>query len=256
VIAAHPRLWPWAVLPAVFTGTLLVAAVTLSWGPIAGFVERALPGNPFAGTGLADHLDTLRTAAAWVVRGALTGLVVVGATIVGSMAASPFHDRLSAGVEAVVLGEDHTPFDLRRTLGDVSVGLGHSVLAIGLSTALSCGTVVLGLVPIVGVVLQLGAGLAISGMLSANEALDFTWARRRLTFAEKLRVLWDERAVTGGFGAALLALVSIPLLNVVTLPVGVAAATLLALELEAAGLTPRRDAVAAQAAGEGRPAPT
>lgn len=256
MIAAHRSLWAWAALPALFTGAFLTAAVVLSWGPIGRFVEQALPVIPLAGTGVARHLEALRTATVWIVRGALTGLVVIGSTMLGSMAASPFHDRLSAGVETIVRGADDTPFDLRRTLGDVGIGLAHSVLAIGLSTALSCGTIVLGLVPFVGVLLQLLVGLAISGLLSANEALDFTWARRRLTFAEKLRVLWEERAVTGGFGTALVALVSLPVVNLVTMPVAVAAATLLALELEAAGLTPSRATAGATGAGGDPPAPT
>lgn len=238
LLRATPSLWPLVLLPALLTGVTLTLALLLAWAQGGDLVRAVLPAPSLDPGWLGTVLGVLRSAAFALLWLAVAGTLAFVGVLVASLLSSPVHDRLSAAVEARVLGPSTQPFVLGTFLADVAVGVGHSLLSIALWASLSCPLLVLSAVPVVGTVLHPVLSVGISSLLTANEALDYTWSRRRLTYAEKLGILWSQRAVTGGLGLSAVLVLLVPGLNLFVMPVAVIAATLLALELEAAGLTP------------------
>jgi CysZ protein len=230
------ELWPYAIGPVLLCGLLLgvSAALTLSWG---GTLMRALFDQPDATGWLARMGRTL-----WWMGNALIHLVLFGLLSVMSLfltriLASPLYDRLSARVEAMVLGRPWS--DEAGWTGvalDVWMGIAHSVLAVALYLALSCPLLLLHLIPFAGSLAYSGLGGALASFFIARETLDYSLSRRRFSFTGKLRLLWTHLAAVEGLGLASLIFLWVPFVNLLSMPAAVIGGTLLYCQLEQEGL--------------------
>jgi CysZ protein len=161
-------------------------------------------------------------------------LLVVGFVLVsfGAVLGSPFYGQLSELIERQVTGrappaEPLTAAGIARDLGRaLTFELKKLIFSLA---GLAC-ILLIGLVPVVGPTLGVGLQIALSSTIACLDFLDGPLERRRLRFRAKLGVVRRGLPATAGFGLVCFALVSIPLLNLVAIPLCVAGGTLLFCE--------------------------
>lgn len=236
VLSVQSSLWPWVVVPILLTSLLMALALytTLEVSPRLGQALWPMAqGGVSVGRRIAHQLfDTFLMVA-------MFGLTAVAAWFTGMILASPFYDRLSEAVERL---HDAPPARTTTTweliVGDVAVGMAHSFANFALYAALSCPLLLLPLIPFVGEVLSPLAGTLLSSWLVAIEVLDFSLARRRYGWWQKLRWLWAHRATMLGLGFGSWVLLLVPLGGFVAMPAAVIAATELFVAMQRADALP------------------
>jgi CysZ protein len=165
--------------------------------------------------------------------GALAGGVIVVAFLAGGVVAAPFLDRLSRQVEATLTG---SVIDRARPgLAGLVTGVAHTTLEELKRLGFFLGAQ--GLIAIPGALVP-GAQPAAAAMVAltilflAFDSASYALDRRGLRFGEKLRWSRGNFPAVAGYGAAAFLVCSIPLVNLVALPLLVAAGTLLVVEAE------------------------
>jgi CysZ protein len=225
VLLDRRELWPLAAAPALLTLAGLVAGLALS-GPASGWLLGLAWAEP-AGW---------RVALWWLTRAAIFLALVYTAGVALPIALSaPFADRLSARVEALELGTDDAG-GLGQMAREVTVGAWHAVARV---TLLLAGYLLLApalLVPGAWPVLA----FLWTAAWAAFEWLDLPMARHLHGFAEVRAALRSVRPLGLGFGAVLGALFLVPLANLVVIPLGAVAGTLLYCDLVRSGRVARR----------------
>jgi CysZ protein len=146
-------------------------------------------------------------------------------TLVGTVLAAPFLERLSERTEAVLRApRTAQPFRLSRWAADIVRSIGHAFIML-LLLAL---TFPLSFLQVVGPVAWLGLGC----LLLAYDFITLAMDRRRWSLREKWRRLLGDMAGTLGFGAALFGLLAVPVVGWLMLPTAAVAGTMLLLDLE------------------------
>lgn len=137
----------------------------------------------------------------------------------------PFYERIWAATERELGGDvpDAGP-GFVRSVADGAVLAGTGLL-------LGVGVFLLGLLPVVGTVVGLVLGLAVSGRLLAAELVSRALEARGLDRAARADVLGRDRAAVLGFGVATQLCFLVPLGAVVVMPAAVVGATVLARDL-------------------------
>ncbi|MBE9180290.1 EI24 domain-containing protein [Oculatella sp. LEGE 06141] len=142
----------------------------------------------------------------------------------GVLLGSPWYGKLSEEIEKTRTGQ----------VALIEVGLAQDVgravlyelkkLAVGLG----CGMplLLLGFFPGVGTLTASIGGILLAATLVCLDFLDSPLERRRLRFRQKLGVLWRSLPASASFGLVCFGLVSIPLINLLAIPLCVTAGTL------------------------------
>lgn len=171
-----------------------------------------------------------------ILGGLLQGVLIVGLLVLtgfilvqfGAILGSPWYGQLSEQLEKWKTGKVPTneggalaiARDIWRAL---AFEVKKLVLALALGAVLLLGNVIPGL----GTVAASGGGIAIAALLVCLDFLDAPLERRRLRFRDKLRIVLGTFPATATFGLVCLFLVSVPLVNLLAVPVCVTAGTLL-----------------------------
>jgi uncharacterized protein involved in cysteine biosynthesis len=214
LLLRRPRLWPYAVLPALLAVTLTVAGFVLGLFAIPS-VEGAVAAR------LDDVQPWLRISALLAVWLACLGSGLLLGLALAVLLTAPVLERFSRRVEALVRGD--------AGQHDKGLGweIGQSVRGAAYFLAAAPGVFLLGLIPIVGPALAL---------VWAAHALSFQQteaplSRRGLSF--NARRAWHRRwrPESLGFGLAGVMTLLIPVANLLLIPALTAGATLLVLEL-------------------------
>jgi CysZ protein len=94
--------------------------------------------------------------------------------------------------------------------------------------ALAVGTLLflIGFVPGIGGVITTVGSITLTATLVCLDCFDSTLERRRLSFREKLKTVYRNLPASGTFSLLCLALISVPLLNLLTIPLCIMAGTL------------------------------
>jgi len=236
-LLAQPRLLGLIVAPALINMVLLLAALAaaLLWGPgLRGRVWSRPGAQGFWGLILSGIW--LGTAALVVLLLAMLGFICVYG--LAGLVLTPFLDYLSERVEALVLGPRADCFSWGVFCRQVGISAFHSLLNLGLYLLVMGSLLLLNLVPVAGQVLfALTSGTATAFFLG-REMLDGPLTRDGYGWRGKLQLVWEHRAVAMGLGAATAALLWLPLLNFVCLPLAVIGGTLLYCRLRQGGLLP------------------
>lgn len=158
----------------------------------------------------------------------VAGIVVVALfafVLVARVIASPFLAQLSEDTERQVRGHVLAEsFAIGTFVGDFGRALGHSLALVCLLGV----TFPLSFIPVIGPVMWMASGWG----LLAYDFASFTLDRRHWSLKKKytfLRAAWPRVL---GLGAAIFALMAIPLGGLLALPAATVAGTLLVLELE------------------------
>jgi CysZ protein len=231
----RPGLWPYVLGPTLVTLTLFVAGAWGAWALVGWLFEQVFAPPAEGAPSVVWTLVSL-----WVRLWAIA-LLGVGLYFTSNIVATPFNDWLSQRVETLRLGPYTEPFSWATMFGDLAQSLWHSILSLFLLFAIFVGTLALSLIPLIG---TLGAPIisfVATALLIGRESMDGCQSRRRMSFAHKMLFLRHHWPVLLGFGVLGAAVVWIPLVNLLVVPLSIAGGTMLYCDLEREGLVPHAD---------------
>jgi CysZ protein len=221
LIRRSPEVWGLILIPIlinIVVGALLYAGLLyagLQW------IDASTAGAPAWAAGLA-----------WLLRGllALALFVVIGFLLVrfGVVLGSPFYGQLSERLEQRLTGQapPATPLSLGGIAIDLWRALAYELKKLALTLVILAPLLLIGLIPAVGQVAALAGQIALGALISCLDFMDSPLERRRMRFRAKLGVVRGALPASAGFGLVSLGLVSIPILNLLAIPLCVAGGTL------------------------------
>ncbi len=149
-------------------------------------------------------------------------------TAVCFTAAAALYDWLAGAVEMRLTGKvEELPFSLKLVLLDNWRGLVNSLKILAITLAAW-------VVGLVAPPFTTALAILVSGVLLGLECCDYSMARRRMPFGEKLRFARRHVYEMLGLGLPLLFALTIPFVGAAFLPLGVVAGSILYIELRAA----------------------
>lgn len=170
-----------------------------------------------------------------VVAPALIFLNFILLVLVGQAVASPFLDSLSEQVETRALGTQPAPFGLSRTVKSVLVALGDLIWGLAFLVMLHVPLLFLAFIPFFGTVLASVISFAFSALLLTHEFMGLPLIRQLVGYRRRWSYVWRNKWLALGMGTATMALLAVPGLNLVLLPLATAGGTLLYCDLRAEG---------------------
>lgn len=151
----------------------------------------------------------------------ITGFVFVQ---FGVFLGMPWYGQLSEQLEKLRLGE--LPKIEGNIIQEVSRALLFEVKKLLLIVSVGIGLLFLNFIPGVGTLIASVTGISLAALIVCLDFLDAPLERRRLGFREKLSMIFRSLPASASFSLVCLGLVSIPLLNLLTIPLCVASGTL------------------------------
>lgn len=164
-----------------------------------------------------------------IIRGLLLVVmfIVIGIIIAqfGGVLGAPWYGKLSEKVEIIKRGQ--LEIIEINPLQDIFRAILFELKKILLSIIVGLPLFLLNFIPAVGNVISVYGGLILTITILCLDFLDATLERKRLKFREKLTFIFKGFPRTFGFGIACLIIISIPLLNLIVVPICVCGGTLL-----------------------------
>jgi CysZ protein len=217
LLVGTPRLWRYVLAPIALNlvvgvtvyASLLFAGLRLVDGLVAGLPDWAAP------------LTLLLRALLVVALLVATGFVLVR---FGVVLGSPWYGRLSEEIERMRRGS--APAAERGLARDLARALAFEAKKLLLVVAIGLPLLLLNVVPGLGSAAAAAGGLALAATVACLDFLDPPLERRRLGFRAKLDYVRRALPCSASFGLACVALLSVPFLNLLLVPLCVAAGTL------------------------------
>lgn len=177
-------------------------------------------------------LDFLDAALGWLLRFLLVAilLIVIGFLLVqfGVILGAPFYGQLSEQLELLRTGKIPTaePPSMGSIIGDIGRALTHEFNKLLLMVKVGVPLLLLNFLPGVGTAIAGVGGVALAATIVCIDFLDAPLERRRLPFDEKLAAIRRSLPASATFGLVCLGMISIPLFNLLAVPLCVASGTL------------------------------
>ena len=179
-----------------------------------------------------SYLSITAVLLGWLLRVVLVGglLVAIGLLLVqfGTILGAPWYGQLSEKIEEMRTGQLPTPHTgVGAMLVDIWRALMFEVKK--LAFALGIGLILLlvnFLLPLIGTAIASIGGVAVAATLVCLDFLDGPLERRRLKFRTKLGMIFRCFPASGTFALVCLTLISVPVLNLLAVPLCVTAGTL------------------------------
>jgi CysZ protein len=154
-----------------------------------------------------------------------TGFVLVR---FGVVLGSPWYTKLSAELELLRGGQPlpEQASGLSVALRDLGRALAFEFRKLLLVVAIGALLLLLNLIPVAGQLLSTAGWIALGATITCLDFFDYPLERRLLGFRAKLGVIRRSLPASAGFGLVCLGLVSIPFVNLLSIPLCVAAGTL------------------------------
>lgn len=232
----HPPLRQYLIIPILINGLvgagLYWGLLIPGWAQIDRFLDQlAVTGLQWieslpAWLGFLAVLTTVLTGVAKVIF--VVGLLLtVGFLLVqfGTLLGAPWYGQLSEQLERLRTGQvDAIDVGIVRDIGR-AIAFELKKLVIGVPLGFLCFG--LHFLPGVGSILATVLGLSGAVLLLCLDFLDSPLERRRLRFRQKLRLVLRHLPLTAPFGLVCLGLVSLPFVNLLTVPLCIGGGTLL-----------------------------
>ena len=151
----------------------------------------------------------------------LTGFLLAQ---LGFLVGMPWYSKLSEKIESIKLGK-LTIVEV-SFLTEIKRALFYEFKKIILLIFIGLPLFLCNFLPGLGTLIATVGGLSLTAILTCLDLWDQPLERRRLRFRDKLGLIAKSFPSSAGFGYMCLLLISIPLLNLVTIPLCVAAGTL------------------------------
>ena len=116
--------------------------------------------------------------------------------------------------------------NLASIWGDIQMAMGFELRKLQILLSIGIPLLLLNFVPGFGSILSSLGGVALGATIVCLDFLNAPLARRKLPFQEKFEIIRASLPASGSFGVVCLGLVSIPLLNLLAIPLCVTAGTL------------------------------
>jgi CysZ protein len=220
VLLQMPRLWGYVVIPILLNlgiGAALYASILI---PGLEGIDR-----------LIVNLPTWLELLAWLLKAVLIAglLLILGFLLlqVGGILGAPWYGSLSEELEAIRL-QHRLPriTGLATPLVEIGRALTFELKKLLLLVGVGVPLLLLNLLPGLGTAIASGGSIALGIILVCLDFLDGPLERRRLSFRAKLNVIFRSFPASAGFGGVCLVLISLPLLNLIMVPICVIAGTL------------------------------
>ena len=221
ILARTPALWRFIAIPLVVN---LVVGLTIYLALLVAGMRAV--------DGWAAGLPAWASAFGFVLRAILIVGLFLGTGFVlarfGVVLGAPWYSALSERLERLRLGDAvlSGATGVRGAVGDLLRALRYEMKKLLLVVILSVLLLTLNIVPVAGTVVAAGGALALGATVACLDFLDGPLERRRLGFREKLGVIGRALPGSASFGLVCFFLVSVPFLNLLTIPICVAAGTL------------------------------
>jgi len=221
MLTRAPRLWQYVFIPIAVN---LVVGATLYAGLL------------FAGLRAIDAAVVGLPAWAAVFGALLRALLIVGLLIgtgfvlvrFGVVMGAPWYAQLSNQIELARNGRQVLPYEsgAQVFVRDLLRAVGFELQKLALVALVGIGLLLLNLIPAAGQILATLGGIMLGATVACLDFMDYPLERRLLSFRQKLGLIRRYLPATAGFGLICLGLVSIPFLNLLAIPLCVAAGTL------------------------------
>lgn len=167
----------------------------------------------------------------WLLRGFLVVglLLIIGFILVqfGVIFGAPWYGQLSEQLERLKIGRlPEADTSLAGIFREIGRSLGYELRKLQLVVMIGIPLVLLNFIPAIGTVVATLGSVAVGATLVGLDFLSAPLDRRKLNFQEKLAVFRQNLPASATFGLVCLGLVSIPLLNLLSIPLCMAAGTL------------------------------
>lgn len=221
MLSRRPRLWQYVLIPILVN--LLVGATIYAGLLFTGLhaIDAAVAGLPAWAAIFGALFRALLIVGLFIA----TGFVLVR---FGVVLGAPWYARLSSQIEEDQLRQQ--PMEAQTGPGTFVRDLGRAVRfelqKLLLVVLVGVGLLLLNVVPVAGQLLSTAGGIALGATIVCLDFLDYPLERRLLSFRQKLGLIRRNLPATAGFGLVCLGLVSIPFLNLLAIPICVAAGTL------------------------------
>jgi CysZ protein len=142
----------------------------------------------------------------------------------GVLLGSPWYGKLSEEIEKIktgqmVLVEVPLPIEISRAVS-------YELKKLGLSIVIGIPLFLITLIVGVGTGIGTIGGISLASTIACMDFLDAAIERRRPSFRQKLNTVFHHLPASGSFGLVCLGLASIPFINLLAIPICVAAGTL------------------------------
>ena len=234
-----PKLWSYVLVPVGLNFIIGISLyLSLLFPSLAGIdvlvADLSVRFNAIIATFPAwlSFLGVLTVAFGWLLRVLLVSglLLIIGFLLVqfGVILGSPWYGKLSEQLELLRNGQlpAEAPMNLRSSLRDIQRAIVFELRKLQILLSIGIPLLLLNFIPGVGSILSSLGGVALGATIVCLDFLDAPLERRRRPFQEKLEIIWASLPASGSFGVVCLGLVSIPLLNLLAIPLCVTAGTL------------------------------
>ncbi len=214
-LVRRPGVWPFAVIPLALNGVILGTALALGMSAFGDFMAWMLP----------TWLDVaLVRAILWVVFALGAVLVAFYAfTLLANVVAAPFNGWLAARVERELRGGEGREGLARGVLAEAVAAVAAELRKLAYLGLWMVPLLALFLIPGVNILAPL-AWLVFGAWMMTLEYADYPLGNHGLTFPEARRLLRHRRPAALGFGAVVMALTAVPVVNFLAMPIAVAGA--------------------------------
>jgi CysZ protein len=221
MLTRAPRLWKYVLIP--IAVNLVVGATLYAGLLLAGLraIDAAVVGLPAWAAIFGALLRALLIVGLLIA----TGFVLVR---FGVMLGAPWYAQLSNQIELLRNGRQLLPYEsgAQVFVRDLLRAVGFELQKLALVALVGVGLLLLNLIPAAGQILATLGGIMLGVTVACLDFLDYPLERRLLSFRQKLGLIRRYLPATAGFGLICLGLVSIPFLNLLAIPLCVAAGTL------------------------------
>ncbi|NES80999.1 MAG: hypothetical protein F6K10_06110 [Moorea sp. SIO2B7] len=153
-------------------------------------------------------------------------LIITGFILLqfGVILGAPWYGQLSEKLEEFRTGELHIVEV--GIFKDIWRAILFELKKLVLMALVGIPLILINFVPGIGTIIASVGGISLTATIVCLDFLDAPLERRRLQFRQKLGIVWGSLPASGSFSLVCLALISVPLLNLLTIPVCVASGTL------------------------------
>ncbi|MEG4445161.1 EI24 domain-containing protein [Microcoleus sp. AT9_B5] len=239
LILQTPKLWTYVLVPVVLNFIIGIGLyLSLLFPSLAGIdvlvADLSVRFNTLIASFPAwlSFLGVLTVAFGWLLRVILVSglLLIIGFLLVqfGVILGSPWYGKLSEQLELLRNGQlpAEAPMNLANSFRDIQRAIAFELRKLQILLSVGIPLLLLHFVPGVGSILSSLGGVALGATIVCLDFLDAPLERRRRPFQEKLKIIRASLPASASFGVVCLGLVSIPLLNLLAIPLCVTAGTL------------------------------
>lgn len=225
------KVLPFAIVPLLINAVLFGGLIWFGAEYFQQFMNAQLP----------DWLDwALVRALLWILFAAAAALVgFYTFTLIANLIAAPFNGWLAERVEVHLRGGRGDEGEQRGLAGEVVASFGAELRKLVYLALWAIPLLVLFLIPVVNLVAA-PLWLLFGAWMMALEYIDCPLGNHGVVFSRGRGLIARRRWVALGFGGTVMVFTTIPILNLVAMPVAISGATALYVE-EMAGLVARED---------------